>query len=146
MLPAAGWVTARAKAVATAASTALPPSMMTSMPTWEAMKFWEATIPVRARTGWLAAGRVAARTETGSMGAKRNLTGVLLPDPGRGRLPPSRPGPETAGGDTLPAGGEPVLMIALGLAAAVAAPPAEPRTLRLDYVHSGGAAEERFAL
>jgi hypothetical protein len=39
-----------------------------------------------------------------------------------------------------------VLTIALGLAAAVAAPPAEPRTLRLDYVHTGGAAEERFAL
>ncbi|HXB57060.1 MAG TPA: IgA Peptidase M64 [Vicinamibacteria bacterium] len=39
-----------------------------------------------------------------------------------------------------------MLTIALGLAAAVAAPPAEPRTLRLDYVHSGGAAEERFAL
>ena len=39
-------------------------------------------------------------------------------------------------------------MIALGLtlAMAVPAPPATPRTLRLDYVHSGSATEERFAL
>src|SRR5258708_3575134 len=146
MLPAAGWVTARAKAAAPPASTPVPPSMSTSTPTSGAMKFWAATIPVRARPGWLAAERVAARTNTGSMGARRNLTGVLLPDPGRARLPPSRPGAETPGGDTLPAGGEPVLMIALGLAAGVAAPAAQPRTLRLDYVHSGGAAEERFAL
>ncbi len=39
-----------------------------------------------------------------------------------------------------------MLTIALVLAAALAAPPAEPRTLRLDYVHTGSAVEERFAL
>jgi hypothetical protein len=35
---------------------------------------------------------------------------------------------------------------ALVLAAALTASPAAPRTLRVDYVHLGGAAEERFAL
>ena len=55
MLPAVGWVTARAKAVATAASTALPPSHRTSAPTCEAMKFCETTMPLRARAGGAAA-------------------------------------------------------------------------------------------
>jgi hypothetical protein len=55
--PAAGYVTASAKATATAASTALPPRFMTSTPTREAIGSVEATIPRRARTG----GRDAAR-------------------------------------------------------------------------------------
>jgi hypothetical protein len=45
MLPAAGWVTASANAVATAASTALPPAHRTSIPTCEAMKLCDATMP-----------------------------------------------------------------------------------------------------
>ena len=51
MLPAVGWVTASAKAVATAASMALPPLLMTWKPTSEAMSFCDTTIPVRARAG-----------------------------------------------------------------------------------------------
>src|SRR5712691_11589464 len=64
MLPAEGCVTASANAVATAASTALPPSHNTSTPTWDATKFWEATIPLRARVGTVAAAArpAAART------------------------------------------------------------------------------------
>src|SRR3712207_1904849 len=50
-LPAAGYVTASAKATATAASTALPPRRMTSTPTREAIGLVEATIPRGARTG-----------------------------------------------------------------------------------------------
>jgi hypothetical protein len=39
-----------------------------------------------------------------------------------------------------------VLFLALSISLAAAAPPASPRTLRLDYVHLGSATEERFAL
>lgn len=38
-----------------------------------------------------------------------------------------------------------LIVSALFLAAAVAAVPAVPRTMRLDYFHTGAAAEERFA-
>src|SRR5438128_1202531 len=64
MLPAEGFVTASANAVATAASTALPPSHSTSTPTWGATKFWEATIPLRARVGAVEAVARAAAART----------------------------------------------------------------------------------
>ena len=51
MLPASGWTTASANAVATAASTALPPPSSTSMPICDAIAFCDATIPFFARTG-----------------------------------------------------------------------------------------------
>ena len=73
ILPAVGWVTASAKAVATAPSMALPPSRITVQPTSEAMSLCETTIARRARAGWLPASRVtvtAASTST-STGAKR---------------------------------------------------------------------------
>src|SRR6185295_14858427 len=60
MLPATGWVTARAKAVATAASTAFPPSWSAREPTSEASAFCETTMPRRARTTW--AGPASAGT------------------------------------------------------------------------------------
>ena len=69
-----GWVTASANAVATAASTALPPSHRTSAPTCEAMKCWVTTMPLRARAGTDAAEAVSddqasaakARSSSGS--------------------------------------------------------------------------------
>ena len=51
MLPAVGWVTASAKAVAIAASTALPPRRRTSAPTSDARALAETTMPFVARTG-----------------------------------------------------------------------------------------------
>src|SRR5262245_51508518 len=51
MLPAVGWVTAMTNAVATAASIALPPSLITLKPICDAMSFWVMTIPSFARTG-----------------------------------------------------------------------------------------------
>ena len=51
MLPAVGCVTASANAVATAASTAVPPSLMTSAPMREAISLCEATMPFCARIG-----------------------------------------------------------------------------------------------
>ena len=58
MLPAVGWVTASANAVATAASMAVPPSRRTWAPTSEAIAFCETTIAPRARAGcdWAKAG------------------------------------------------------------------------------------------
>src|SRR5215470_9577683 len=51
MFPAAGSTTARANAVATAASTALPPFCKTSTPACEASSSSVATIPCAPRTG-----------------------------------------------------------------------------------------------
>ena len=51
MLPAVGWVTASANAVATAASIALPPLLMTLKPICDAMSLCVITIPRRARCG-----------------------------------------------------------------------------------------------
>ena len=51
ILPALGWTTASAKAVATAASTAVPPSLIASAPIRDAISLWDATIPFCARTG-----------------------------------------------------------------------------------------------
>src|SRR5271157_1633911 len=49
--PAEGWVTARAKPTATAASTALPPARRTSTPAWVAWRSRVTTMACRARTG-----------------------------------------------------------------------------------------------
>src|SRR5258706_16161924 len=57
-LPAAGCVTARAKATAMAASTSLPPRCIMSTPTLEAISLVEATMPWRALTGSREAARV----------------------------------------------------------------------------------------
>src|SRR2546426_3753674 len=51
MLPAVGCVTASAKAVATAASMAVPPSCSTTAPILEAVSSCATTIPCFARTG-----------------------------------------------------------------------------------------------
>ena len=51
MLPAVGWTTASANAVATAASTAVPPAAMTSAPIFDAISFCDATMPFCARVG-----------------------------------------------------------------------------------------------
>ena len=51
MLPAVGWTTASANAVATAASTAVPPAAITSAPIREAISFCDATMPFWARVG-----------------------------------------------------------------------------------------------
>src|SRR5437899_847984 len=130
MLPAEGWVTASANAVATAASTALPPSHRTSTPTWEATKFWEATIPLRARAGTpAAAGPAVARTATAV--SSRSL--MSFPSSvGRRYYEPHR--------DTLR---EEVIVLQVLLLFAAAAAPA---TMRLDYVHTGDAREEHYAL
>ena len=51
MLPAVGWTTASANAVATAASTAVPPSLIMSAPIFDAISFCDATMPFCARIG-----------------------------------------------------------------------------------------------
>src|SRR5206468_3835437 len=51
MLPAVGWTTASAKAVATAASMALPPSRIASAPIVDATSLCDATMPRRAVVG-----------------------------------------------------------------------------------------------
>src|SRR6185369_13202153 len=51
MLPAVGWTTASAKAVATAASTAVPPAAITSAPMRDAISFCDATMPFCERIG-----------------------------------------------------------------------------------------------
>src|SRR4051812_48829266 len=67
-LPALGWVTASAKAVATAASTAFPPRARTDAPTSEASPETETTTPRRDATtpvsrAWVADGCAAAADE-----------------------------------------------------------------------------------
>ena len=51
MLPALGCVTASARAVATTASTAVPPAAITSAPMRDAISFCDATMPFCARIG-----------------------------------------------------------------------------------------------
>src|SRR5439155_3334938 len=134
MLPAEGWVTASANAVATAASTAFPPSHRTSTPTWEATKFWEATIPLRARVGTVeAVARAAAARRTGRASARSLIwfRGYQTAD-----APPTR----MVGSEAL---GEGVNLLILALLAAVTTLPA---TLRIDYFHTGDAREEHYAL
>src|SRR3954463_12082612 len=57
MFPALGWTTASANAVATAASTALPPLASIDAPTSEAMPLTETTSPDVEATGGGPAGR-----------------------------------------------------------------------------------------
>ena len=66
-LPAEGCVTASAKPVATAASTALPPRLRMSMPTWEASGEREATTPFWPRT--TCAGSAVAGSALGASSA-----------------------------------------------------------------------------
>src|SRR5687768_5800094 len=73
-LPAAGYVTASAKATAMAASTAFPPRFKMSTPTSDAILFVEATIPFGARTGSREAatatgGRATPPSRRGASGA-----------------------------------------------------------------------------
>src|SRR5207245_233808 len=133
MLPALGWVTARANAVATAASTALPPSHSASTPAWVARKFWLTTIPLRARAGTVAAERAEAVARAVRTVESRSF---MLPFYQR---PAGQPMPVIVWAG-LP--GMSVLPL-IALLAAAASPPA---TLRLDYFHTGDAKEERFAL
>src|SRR5688572_999589 len=128
MLPAVGCVTASANAVATAASTAVPPSASTCTPTWLARASWVATIPPLARAGWVpaeaerAAPRASAEERTSE--APWRMTDDTLPPP------------------------EVIPMPFLSLLLLLAPPPdaSVPATLRLDYVHSGTAAGETYAL
>src|SRR4051812_32351243 len=62
MLPALGWVTASAKAVATAASIAVPPAAIISAPIFDAISFCDATIPRWDRIGTELAPAVIVRT------------------------------------------------------------------------------------
>src|SRR5262245_14331042 len=64
MLPADGCTTASAKAVATAASTAVPPSSSTRAPICDAIWFCEATMPPCARTGTELAPRLSPSVTT----------------------------------------------------------------------------------
>src|SRR6266576_5659872 len=51
ILPAVGWTTASANAVAIAASTAVPPSLIASAPIRDAISLCDTTIPFCARIG-----------------------------------------------------------------------------------------------
>ena len=77
MLPAVGCVTASANAVATAASTALPPSRMTWKPTSEAMSLCDTTIALRARAGWLPASSESVSVATSSATTGANDAAVM---------------------------------------------------------------------
>ncbi len=103
MLPAAGWTTARAKAVATAASTALPPAISTSIPTCEAIAFCDTTMPLRARTGTEpASARRSGRghDDEGGSGEEGRafMQGASVAGVGRTRLPPGRVAASSPGG------------------------------------------------
>src|ERR1043166_6305172 len=81
MFPAAGGVTASADAVATAATTALPPLRRTAAPTSEAIPSTETTSPVLESTGggtalrgWAAAG-AANRTAARPKRRQRGMSG-----------------------------------------------------------------------
>src|SRR3954470_22600270 len=74
MLPAVGCVTASAKAVATAASTAVPPAAIASAPMRDAIAFCDATMPFCARIGTELAPAVSVRTaETATQTTRRAL-------------------------------------------------------------------------
>src|SRR3954452_11342631 len=74
MLPAVGWVTASAKAVATAASTAVPPAPITSAPMREAISLCDETMPFCARVGTeLAAVLMVSATATAAARSVRTF-------------------------------------------------------------------------
>src|SRR4051794_24083574 len=76
-LPAAGHVTASASAVATAASTALPPFFITSTPMRDAISLVEATMPWRATTGSRDAATSGVGRRTSAMYFR--MAGSLIP-------------------------------------------------------------------
>src|SRR5262245_27757892 len=75
MLPAVGCVTASANAVATAASMALPPSLITWKPTSDAIALAEITMPRLARYAVEPASTVSDETRTAA--ASRNTRRVM---------------------------------------------------------------------
>src|SRR5262245_29756882 len=78
MLPASGQVTARAKATATAASTALPPFLRTATPTSAAGADTHTTMPLRPVAEWAAgAGVPAARAASRARAAGADFIPVL---------------------------------------------------------------------
>src|SRR4051812_13262510 len=77
-LPAAGQVTAIASAVATAASTALPPFFMMSTPTCDAIPLVEATMPWRATTGSRIADRAVVVVRRTTIAISFRMTGSVL--------------------------------------------------------------------
>src|SRR5438105_2494533 len=83
MLPAVGCTTASANAVATAASTAVPPSLIASAPMRDAISFCDATIPCLARTGTDPAPSVIEMRPTAA--ATRTDRFIVLPARGPGR-------------------------------------------------------------
>src|SRR5215510_11512028 len=90
MLPAVGCTTASANAVATAASTAVPPSLIASAPMREAISFCDATIPRCARTGTEIAPAVsdsAAQTTT----TTKNLDLAIFRELYAFQFPPAAP-------------------------------------------------------
>ena len=77
MFPADGWVTARAKAVATAASTALPPRASTRAPISDAKLDADTTIPRRDATDPAPANEVRADWLGGACAAKGDSASAL---------------------------------------------------------------------
>ena len=76
MFPAVGWVTASAKAVATAASTAFPPSRSTPAPTSDAIALCDTTMPWRARSAALSAPAKLAVSGRASSSAGRSAAEI----------------------------------------------------------------------
>src|SRR5205814_5365424 len=76
ILPAVGWTTASANAVATAASTAVPPSLIASAPMRDAISFCDATMPSFARIGTDPA-RSVRETDAHATATNRNRVVVM---------------------------------------------------------------------
>jgi hypothetical protein len=76
MFPAEGCVTAKAIAIAIAASAALPPDWSTFSPTWAALGSWATTMPCFARTGWW-----ASATNTNSRSKPMNRMAAIVLEP-----------------------------------------------------------------
>ena len=85
MLPAVGCTTASANAVATAASTAVPPAVITSAPIFDAISFCDATMPFWARVGTDTAERGEAPAEMRQCGDRRDKPARTTHDDERGR-------------------------------------------------------------
>jgi hypothetical protein len=78
ILPAVGCVTASAKAVATAASTALPRSRRTSAPMFDARASCETTMPCVARTGIELLSSPASVTRHSSAAASTRIIDAII--------------------------------------------------------------------
>ena len=83
MLPAVGCVTASANAVATAASTAVPPAASINAPAFEASWFADTTIDSFWRTGCAAARSAAGIASMAAMAvaAPKRIVGKVKPPP-----------------------------------------------------------------